>query len=238
MPARPAAACLALLLALPVLAEDAAAILRRYDEVMGPPHFEAAAAMTAHRPDGSRRTYAMRFWKSGDEKFRTFFDDPPAARGQEILRVGENFWVYLPNLKRAVRLAARESFMGGDFNNADVLRVNYSADYDASIASEGADRWVLELRSRRPSTAYDRILLAVRKRDFLPLRGSYFAASGKELRSAEFLEPRDFRGHLRPSLVVMRNSLEAGRWSELRLVDFRAVGPMPATRFVLTELGK
>jgi outer membrane lipoprotein-sorting protein len=231
-------AALAPLLALAAPAEDAAAILQRYDQVMGPPDFEGAATMTAHRPDGSTRAYQMRYWKSGEDKFRSAFDAPAAARGQEILRVGDNFWVYMPNLKRAVRLAARESFMGGDFNNADVLRVSYSADYDPAIKEEHADRWVLELKSHDPGSAYDRILLTVHKGDHLPLEGHFFAASGKELRSASFQEPKDFHGHVRPSLVVMRNEIEAGRFSEMVVQDFRIVPSIPATRFVLTELGR
>ncbi len=235
----PTPIALALLLAPPLAAaEDAASILRHYDRVMGPAHFEARAVMTAHRPDGSARSYDMRVWKSGDDKFRVAFDAPSAARGQEILRVGENYWVYMPNLKRAVRLAARESFMGGDFNNADVLRVDYSADYDPTVREETADRWVLELKSHNPASAYDRIVLAVHKGDYLPLEGRFFAASGKELRSASFAEPRDFHGHRRPRLVTMRNALEPGRWSEMRLDDFRVVASIPATRFVLTELGR
>jgi outer membrane lipoprotein-sorting protein len=227
----------ALLLCL-ALAADPAAILREYDRVMGPAHFTGQATMTSHRPDGSTRSYDMTYWKSGDDKFRVLFHSPPNARGQEILRVGDNSWVYMPNLKRSVRLAARESFMGGDFNNADVLRVNYSADYDASLTEEEADRWVLELRSHNPSSAYDRIVLVVHKGDHLPIRGSYYAASGKELRSAEFGEVRDFHGHRRPSLVVMRNAIEPGRRSEMRITEFRILVSIPETRFVLTELGK
>lgn len=219
-------------------AEDAKAILKKYDEVMGPAFFEATASMTARRSDGSERTYAMRFLKGGDEKFRVFFDAPSNARGQEILRVSDNFWVYMPNLKRAVRLAARESFMGGDFNNADVLRVNYSADYDPTIASETPEAWVLSLKSRSAGTAYDRIELTVRKADYLPTEGHYFAASGKELRSAEFKEPREFRGHLRPSVITMKNALEPGRWSTMTLQDFKVLPSIAATKFVLTELGK
>lgn len=219
-------------------ADDAKAILEKYDEVMGPAFFQATASMTARRTDGSERTYAMRFLKGGDEKFRVFFDAPANARGQEILRVGDNFWVYLPNLKRAVRLAARESFMGGDFNNADVLRVNYSADYLPTIASQTPEAWVLSLQSRSPGTAYDRIELTVRKADHLPTEARYFAASGKELRSARFQEPKEFGGHRRPSVIVMANALEPGRRSTMTLQDFKVLPSIAATRFVLTELGK
>jgi outer membrane lipoprotein-sorting protein len=219
-------------------APDASEILRSYDKLMGPAAFEAEFSMTAHRADGTSRTYEMKTWKSGDDKFRANFLAPAAAKGQEILRVGDNFWVYMPNLKRSIRLAARESFMGGDFNNADVLRVNYSADYDATIQSEAADRWVLELKAKTPASAYDRILLTVHKGDYQPIEGHFFAASGKELRAAEFKELKDFHGHKRPSRVVMKNMLEPAKRSEMVTSDFKILKDLPATRFVLTELGK
>ena len=71
--------------------------------------------------------------KRDADKFRVWFSEPASVKGQEILRLGDNSWVYLPNLKRATRIANRDSFQGGDFNNADVLRVNYTVDYDAVI---------------------------------------------------------------------------------------------------------
>ena len=218
--------------------QDAKAILKRYDEVMGPAFFDSVSSMTAHRSDGTERTYEMRFLKSGDDRFRVWLDAPSNARGQEILRVEDNFWVYMPNLKRAVRLAARESFMGGDFNNADVLRVNYSKDYDPTLASETEDHWQLTLKSRNPASAYDRIDLTLHKGDYVPLEAHFFAASGKELRSAVFEEPKDFHGHWRPSKVTMKNAIEEGRWSRMELKDLQVLESIPATRFVLTELGK
>src|SRR5262245_6626877 len=108
-------------------------LLAKYDAVMGPESFEAVTEMTAHREDGSTRTYKMRVLKGGRDKLRIWFLEPAAVRGQEMLRQGENLWVYLPNLKKPTRLASRESFQGGDFNNADVLRVNYQADYQAQV---------------------------------------------------------------------------------------------------------
>jgi outer membrane lipoprotein-sorting protein len=239
-----ALACLALAAApapapqAPPASNEAQEILKRYDEVMGPAFFDSVSAMTAHRSDGSERTYEMRFLKSQDDKFRVWFDAPSNARGQEILRVEENFWVYMPNLKRAVRLAARESFMGGDFNNADVLRVSYSKDYDPTVVSQAEDRWELTLKSHNPGSAYDRIDLTIHKGDYLPLEGHYYAASGKELRSAVFKDPKDFHGHRRPSQVTMKNAIEEGRWSRMELKDFKVLEAIPATKFVLTELGK
>ena len=96
-------------------------LLKQYDAVMGPENFEAQFIMTAHRDDDSERSYKMRVLKSGSNKLRIWFSEPASVKGQEMLRQGENMWVYMPNLKRAVRMASRDSFQGGDFNNADVF---------------------------------------------------------------------------------------------------------------------
>ena len=147
----------ALLLTLLLTAEPEAAktpslqeVLKRYDEMMAPTTFKATGTMTAHRDDGSSRTYKMTFLKGDNDKSRVWFSEPAAVRGQEMLRNGDSFWVYMPNLKRALRLASRDNFQGGDFNNADVLRANYATDYDGVVKeAEGKpDQWLVELKAK------------------------------------------------------------------------------------------
>jgi len=215
-------------------------LLKKYDAVMGADNFDAVAEMTAHRDDGSIRTYKMRVLKAGTEKLRIWFGEPAAVRGQEMLRQGENLWVYLPNLKKPTRLASRESFQGGDFNNADVLRVHYQSDYAAKVlpASSVPDAWELELTAKSSDAAYERIKLWMRKSDGMPTKGAYFTASGKQLRAAEFSEVKSFGGFRRPARVVMKNMLTPRRWSELLMTSFNTKVSPPAARFVLDDLGR
>lgn len=219
---------------------SAAEILARYDQVMGPRVFEAEAAMTAHREDGSERTYVMRMLKSEGDKFRIWFKEPSAVKGQEMLRSGDNLWVYLPNMKRATRIANRDSFQGGDFNNADVLRVNYTADYAGKLVpSDVPDTYLLELKAKSPNTAYDAIQLWVRKSDWMPVKGKYFGTSGQVLRSAEFSDYQELqKGYVRPAKVVMRNELVKGRYSLLVIRSMKLDVDPPPQRFTLSDLGK
>src|SRR5690242_8775597 len=99
--------------AAPAADPDPHALLARYDAVMSPAFFEVDARMVAHRADGSTRGYKMHVLKSGADKLRASFLEPASAKGQEMLRNGDNLWLYMPNLKRAVRVAARDQFMGG-----------------------------------------------------------------------------------------------------------------------------
>lgn len=230
------------LLAAPALAADptAEAIIARYDALMGPPSFEAETVMTATREDGTTRVYEMRMLKRDLDKFRVYFTGPAAVKGQEILRLGDNAWVYLPNLKRATRIANRESFQGGDFNNADVLRVNYTADYTGTLVpSDLEGTWCVQLKARSQETSYDAITLYVRKGDLMPVKGRYFGTSGKLIRSAEFDQVQEFRkGFSRPARVVMHNELVPARKSELLMKTLRLDVEVPAQRFSQTDLGK
>lgn len=215
-------------------------LLKKYDAVMGPLTYESEAEMTATREDGTTRTYGMKFLKRDADKFRVWFSEPAAVKGQEILRIGDNAWVYLPNLKRATRIANRESFQGGDFNNADVLRVNYTADYaGALVASELPDAWCLQLKAKSMETSYDTIKLWLRKSDSQPVKAQYFATSGKMIRSAEFSEFKELdKGYTRPTRIVMHNELVPARQSVMVVRSMKISVDAPPQRFTQTDLGK
>jgi outer membrane lipoprotein-sorting protein len=229
-------------LVLTLLAADptVAQLLEKYDAIMGPTQFEAEASMTATREDGSSRTYAMKFLKKDQDKFRLWFSEPAAVKGQEMLRNGDNLWVYIPNLKRATRVANRDNFQGGDFNNADVLRVNYAADYDGKlIDSDTPDTWCIELKAKSQETAYDSIKLWMRKSDYQPMKGQYYGTSGQMIRSATFSEHKEFeKGFVRPARIVMQNELVKSRRSEMRTSRMTLKVEVPAQRFTQADLGK
>ena len=226
----------------PALAAEPTAeeLLAKYDAVMGPRTFETESEMTAHREDGSSRTYVMKMLRGENDRFRVWFKGPASVKGQEMLRSGDNLWVYLPNLKRATRIANRDSFQGGDFNNADVMRVNYTKDYTAKVvASEVPDTYALELKAKNAETAYDAIKLWVRKKDGMPVKGEYYGTSGQMQRSAEFSEYTEFdKGYTRPAKVVMRNELVKARRSELVLKSMKLNVDAPAQRFTQADLGR
>jgi len=229
----------------PAQAQDASALLKRYDELMSPAFFDADTRMIAHRADGTTRSYKMRVQKSGVDKLRATFLEPAAAKGQEMLRNGDNLWLYMPNLKRAVRVASRDQFMGGDFNNADVLRVNYEADYNVTLGkSDKPGVVLLELKAKNASVAYDAIKLWMTKpvkdaSDSQPVRTELYASSGKLIRSATFSDVKDLgKGWKRPMKIVMKNELEPARFSEMVWDAAGLKEDVSSQRFVVDDLGR
>lgn len=218
----------------------AEALIARYDAIMSPGAFEATITMVATREDGTTRSYELRTQKVGFDKLRVTFLAPANAKGQEVLRVGENLWSWVPNLRRAVRIASRDSFMGGDFNNGDVLRVNYAADYTGVMVAPDAPGLVCaDLTAKGPSVSYDRIHLCLSdEKDPLPVSAKYYAQSGKLLRSSQFSEIKEFGGLRRPSLIVMKNEVQTSRQSSMRWSTFELKSAIPESRFLLEDLGR
>lgn len=236
-----AALALALAAAPAFAAEPTAeALLKKYDDIMGPRTFDSQSEMTAWRDDGSSRAYKMRMLKGEGDRFRIWFLDPASVKGQEMLRMGDNLWLYLPNLKRATRVANRDNFQGGDFNNADVLRVKYTEDYSAKLVpSEDAETYKLQLKAKHANTSYDAITLWLRKKDGMPVRGQYFGTSGQMLRSAAFSDYTEFdKGYVRPATVVMQNELVKARKSQLRIEKMKLNVDAPPQRFTQSDLGR
>jgi hypothetical protein len=219
-------------------------LLKEYDKIMGPENFEASVTMSAHREDGTTRDYGMKMAKKGTDKFRIWFSKPASSKGQEILRTVDAdgtdvSYIYIPNLKRASRIGGRDNFQGGDFNNADVLRVNYSLDYTGK-ATEEKDEYKLDLTAKTEKASYDKVNIWMRKKDFMPIKGKFYGKSGKLLRSAEFSDYKEFKpaGFMRPAKITMKNEVTVERYSVMTTesMDVGYVGK--DSDFVLSKLGK
>jgi hypothetical protein len=62
--------------------------------------------------------------------------EPPVQAGQTLVRNGEEMWLYLPRSGKITRIGAKESSMGGEVSNADLLRADLSKDYDGTWVAE------------------------------------------------------------------------------------------------------
>lgn len=220
-------------------APDALSILKRADAILAPAEYEADAQLITRRPDGEKREFDVHLWKKGTTRFRVKFKAPAEDRGSEVLRDGDNMWSYLPNLKRSLKISPKQEFHGGDFNNTDILRVNLAEDYVPTLAaaSDPAE-YLLELRAKDDTVSYDLVKYWIRKKDFMPLRQEFYTKSGKLIRKLDLQEPRAFSGHVRPSRLVMVNTLMPGRQTEMVYQRFDLKGSLDEGVFQLAVLGR
>ncbi len=115
----------------------------------------------------------------------------PREKGEHLLMLGDDMWIYLPDTSRPVRITPLER-LTGDASNGDVARTNYAADYTAVYLRtekvDAAECYVLELTAKRKGATYQRILYWLRVADARPTRAEFYLTSGKHIKSATFDE--------------------------------------------------
>ncbi|MCC7108079.1 MAG: outer membrane lipoprotein-sorting protein [Deltaproteobacteria bacterium] len=228
-------ASLLLALAAPPTGEE---VLARVDQILSPEHYTAEIRMTARRPGGETREYTYSVAKSGDDNLKLSFTGPATLSGHAALRRSSELWRYVPSLKRAMRISSRADFESGDFRNADVLRLRLARDYAVKgMRTEGA-LLVLDLVAKSEDAGYDAMTLWVQAADFLPVKEELYGASGKLLRVLECSAPKDFNGHIAPSMLKMSNRVAVGRTTDMEIVTLKREQRMPESTFAVEALGR
>lgn len=95
--------------------------------------------------------------EEGRDKVIALFLSPPGDTSRATLRLGDNMWLYIPDVGKPVRITSLQSVTGGVFNNADILRVDYAAEYNAEAMEEDKDGFLLSLKALTGAVAYDRL---------------------------------------------------------------------------------
>ncbi|HKY63710.1 MAG TPA: outer membrane lipoprotein-sorting protein [bacterium] len=146
------------------------------------------------------------------------FRSPAAEKGKSLLMIQEDLWIYLPRVKKPVRIPLQQR-LAGNVSNGDMARANFSNDYSATLAGEEkiGDRevYVLDLVAKSPSKTYNKIKYKVAKSDFHPVTAEYYTVSGASLKTCTFEDFRQEAGALRPVRLVFQDSLNPRKKSIL-----------------------
>ena len=192
------------------LALDGDALLKRIDANLMPPSYEAYRKLVNIEPDGKKKEFVFYTAKKGRDSMAMLYLAPASEKGRSTLRLGENMWLYIPNVGRPMRITSLQSVTGGVFNNADIMQVDYAAEYSVANASASAAGYLLELKARNKTVAYDKLKMWASKDEVLGKIECY-SASGMLIKTLEFKEPKDFGGGFsRPSVIETYSPLYKG----------------------------
>ncbi len=192
-------------------AADGTEILKQVDRNLQPDAYEMYRKLINVEPDGSKKEFVLYSVKKGQDKMAALFLSPASEKGRATLRLGENMWLYIPNVGKPIRITSLQSVVGGVFNNSDILRLDYSAEYNAENLAEEGDNYVLDLKAKTASIAYDRLKMIVDKKTVLPTTIECHAASGMLIKTLYYKKPKDFGdGLIRPSVLETDSPLYKG----------------------------
>jgi outer membrane lipoprotein-sorting protein len=158
---------------------DGTQLLKQIDRNLNPESYEMYRKLINIEPTGRKMEYTFYSVKKGLDKIAGLFLAPASEKGRSTLRLGDNMWLYIPNVGKPIRITSLQSVIGGIFNNADILSLDYSAEYDVEKIEETGNEYLLYLKAKTKTVAYDRLKLWADKKqedphkDRMPDRGRY-----------------------------------------------------------------
>jgi outer membrane lipoprotein-sorting protein len=198
-------------LALPAVALDGAEILKKVDRNLEPESYEMMRKLINIEPDGKRKEFVLYSVKKGSDKVVALFLAPQSDKGRATLRLGDNMWLYIPEVGKPIRITSLQSVTGGVFNNADILRIDYAEEYQVESVEDDQGQHLLKLKAKTGEVAYDRLKMWVDKKALLPVTIECYAASGMLIKTLRFADIKDFGGGIkRPATLETDSPLYKG----------------------------
>ena len=193
---------LSLLIALPVYAIDGTALLKQVDRNLSPNSYESYRKLINIEPDGKKKEFTLFTVKKGIDKVASLFIAPASEKGRSTLRLGDNMWFYIPNVGKPIRITSLQSVVGGVFNNSDILQLDYAAEYDVEKIEEKGGEYLLYLKAKTKTVAYDRLKIWADKGKLLPTKIECLTEANMLIKTLYFKDHKDFGGGIvRPSVV-------------------------------------
>jgi outer membrane lipoprotein-sorting protein len=213
---------LALFVAIPVFAIDGTQLLKEIDRNLNPESYELYRKLINIEPGGRKKEYVLFTVKKGKDKVAALFLSPASDRGRSTLRLGDNMWLYIPNVGKPVRITSLQSVVGGIFNNADIMQLDYADEYNVEKLEERNDNYILYLKAKTKSVAYDKITMWVDKKTKTPVKIECKTEADMLIKTLYFKEIKDFGGGIvRPSIIETDSPLYKGYKSIIMIASIK-----------------
>ncbi|MCK7513538.1 MAG: outer membrane lipoprotein-sorting protein [Desulfobacterales bacterium] len=195
----------------PLYAVDGAKLLEQIDKNLSPESYESYRKIINIEPDGRKREFTYYTVKKGTDKVAGLFIAPASEKGRTTLRLGDNMWLYIPNVGKPVRITSLQSVVGGVFNNADILSLDYAVEYNVEKTEEKGAEYLLHLKAKTKSVAYDRLKMWVDKSKQLPTKIECLTEANMLIKTIYFKDIKDFgEGLTRPAVIETDSPLYKG----------------------------
>ena len=200
-----------LMLTAPVSAIDNTQLLKEIDRNLQPESYESYRKLINIEPDGSKKEYTLFLVKKGVDKVVALFLSPASENGRSMLRLGDNIWLYIPNVGKPIRLTSLQSVTGGLFNNADIMLLDYTVEYNVEKVEEKGNEYLLYLKAKTKTVAYDKVKLWADKNKKFPTKIECLTETDMLIKTLYFKDVKDFGGGVvRPSVIETISPLYKG----------------------------
>jgi hypothetical protein len=186
-------------------------VLELVDRALNPESYVSYKKIINIDTKGVKKEFVMYVGKLGRDKVLGAFLAPKSELGRATLRIGDNMWLYIPNVRKPVRITSLQSVTGGLFNNSDIMSLDYSDEYDCVSIELKDGKNVLELKAKNRSVAYEKLIISADPQTNIPDFIECYTSSGMLVKTLHFKQIVEFEdGFSRPSVVETDSPLYKG----------------------------
>jgi len=215
---------LVMLNAFSVMAMSGKAIVKKCDEIFRIRTCLSVSTMTITTSSGSKRTFLQWGMSMGNRSVTRFASG--FVKGMTILSVddGDQIWVYFRSSGRTRRLASHaknSSVAGSDFSYNDFSNTAYAEKYHCLLLAKEESHYKVRLTpDSSGETRYSRLIVWIRKDNFIPERTVYYNENGERFKEMRITEVKVISGILTPVRVSMK-SLHSGTETVVKTLKVR-----------------
>jgi outer membrane lipoprotein-sorting protein len=220
---------------------DARGIVRKTDNLLRGETSQAAFEMTVTTPNWSRTMKGESCSAGHWDKAFVRISAPVKDAGSGSLKIRNEMWNYVPKVERVIKIPPSmmlQGWMGSDFTNDDLVKESSLLnDYTHHVLRVEKESWVVALTPKpEAAVVWGKLLLWVRKSDFVPLREEFYDEKGGLVRVLIFKEIENVGDRNYPLVWEMTPLGKVGHKTVLRYRKIRFNIPVDNGRFSLKNL--
>ncbi|MCD6173180.1 MAG: outer membrane lipoprotein-sorting protein [Sulfurimonas sp.] len=186
-------------------------ILDTIDRKLTPSSAQMYKKLINIEPDGEKKEFLLFQAKKDRDKMVSLFLSPDSEKGRSTLRLGDNMWLYIPNVGRPIRITSMQSVVGGVFNNADIMRLDFSTEYSVASQEDKGEYLLLNLKAKNDTVSYDKLIMQVDKKTLTPIQIECYTSTQMLIKTLYYKKLKDFGdGIVRPSVIETTSPMYKG----------------------------
>ena len=199
--------------------------------------------MVIHRPDWER-SMTMEAWTKGEDHSLVRVIEPKKDRGNGTLTDKNSMWTFSPKVNRVIKVPSSmmgQSWMGSDFSNKDISRVDDIIDlYDHTIVEtivvDDVTAYRIEsIPHEDAAVVWGSEVLTIRE-DHVVLEHAFYDQDGELVKALTSLEIGEMGGRTIAKRQRMIKTDEPDEWTEIAVDEVQYELELKDSLFTLSNL--
>lgn len=213
-----------ILLSVNIFSEDGLSIAKKVEQRLNyDEDLKADITLIQKDPEASDKILkAVYYRRDKDDKFTLIFTYPDSEKGKGYLRIGNNFWMYLPATREFVHKSRKENVGSTDAKGDTFEKKKIEELYNVKlIGSKKISKWdtyVLQLEAKQLDVSYPIQKWYIRKDLYLPVKIENYSLSNTLMQTQYFIKYEEIKKNkyiFTKALFI--NNLEKGKQTLIQL---------------------